>query len=232
MIKNKIQCLIVDDEHLGRDLIAAHLKELKQFEVVAMCSNAIEASQFLNENHVDLMFLDIEMPVLKGTEFYKSLSHKPQVIFTTAHRNYALDGFELEAVDYLLKPITFPRFFKAIERYLSIREKPITVPNVATSDHLFVRVNRKAVKVNFSEIKYIQGLKDYIVIHTVHGKLTVKDSMTAFLSKLNPEFIRVHRSYIVNQTHISAYTKHDVEIGEIEIPIGETYIKTTLASLQ
>ncbi len=223
MLKNKIQCLIVDDEPLGRDLIATHLKELKQFEVVAKCSNAIEASQFLSEHHVDLMFLDIEMPVLKGTDFYQSLSQKPQVIFTTAHRNYALDGFELEAVDYLLKPITFARFFKAIERFLSFREQDHIAPNKTAKEYIFVRSNRKEIKINLSEILYIQGLKDYIQIHMKTTSYTVKKSLSSIIENLSDDFIRVHRSYIINQIHMSAYTKHDIEIGEIEIPIGETY---------
>ncbi|GAA6153806.1 LytR/AlgR family response regulator transcription factor [Pseudoteredinibacter isoporae] len=215
--------MIVDDESLGRDLIAAHIQQLPQFEIASMCSSAIEASQVLSQKHIDLMFLDIEMPVLKGTDFYGSLAHKPRVIFTTAHRDYALDGFELEAVDYLLKPITFSRFFKAIERFLSLQVPSVSTPS-ENSTHIFVRCDRKDVRINFDEVLYVRGLKDYVEVHTETKKWVVKSTLSAFLKKLPPSFIQTHRSYIINPAHISAYTKHDVEIGSAEIPIGETFL--------
>ena len=221
------KCLIIDDEELARELIERHLKQLEDFELVASCTSANEASNVLKQQAVDLLFLDIEMPVLKGTEFFKNLLQKPKVIFTTAYRDYALDGFELNAVDYLLKPITFSRFFKAIEKFkeqssLVIKEKTSTI-QTTEDDFIFVSKNRKKVKVIFDKILYIESLKDYIKIHLVNESHTVKFSISAFEKELDARFIRIHRSYIVNKNKITAYTKNDIEIGKAEIPIGDNY---------
>ncbi|MCX7553654.1 response regulator transcription factor [Marinicella sp. S1101] len=227
-----IKCLIVDDEKLGRELIATHLKQLPECELIGSCASAIEASQFLQENSIDLIFLDIEMPVLKGTDFYQGLSHKPAVIFTTAYRQYAVDGFELEAVDYLLKPITFARFFKAMERFKKTLYQSVpTSIDTTASKHIFIRANRKQIKLQLDDITHIQALKDYLQIHTTNGTHITKDTMKSFLQSLPPEFLQIHRSYIVNKNHVTAFTSHDVELNKIEIPIGETFqnhIKTQL----
>jgi DNA-binding LytR/AlgR family response regulator len=221
------KCLIIDDEDLARELIETHLNQLNGFELVASCASAIEASNILQQQRVDLLFLDIEMPVLKGTEFFKNLIQKPKVIFTTAYRDYALDGFELNAVDYLLKPITFSRFFKAIEKFkgqnsIVIKE---TTPNALTIElgFIFVSKNRKKVKVILDEILYVESLKDYIKIHLANESHTVKFGISAFEKELDTRFIRVHRSYIVNKNKVTAYTKNDIEIGKTEIPIGDNY---------
>ena len=221
------KCLIVDDEALARELIKTHLAQLDNFELIASCASAIEASKILQEQSVDLLFLDIEMPVLKGTDFFKSLLHKPKVIFTTAYRDYALDGFELDAVDYLLKPIVFQRFFKAIEKFLA-SQKPVVVPSFSplkptTNDVIYIRKNRKQVKVKLDEILYIESLKDYIKIHLDEEAHMTKYSISAFEKSLDARFIRIHRSFIVNRDKITAFSKHDIEIGEIEIPIGSNY---------
>ncbi len=223
------KCLIIDDEELARELIETHLKQLDDFELVASFASAIEASTILQQQRIDLLFLDIEMPVLKGTEFFKNLLQKPKVIFTTAYRDYALDGFELNAVDYLLKPITFSRFFKAIEKFKEQVSRVVkeTHSNSLTieDNFIFVSKNRKKVKVVFDEILYVESLKDYIKIHLVNESHTVKFSISAFEKELDARFIRIHRSYIVNKNKITAYTKNDIEIGEIEIPIGDNYKK-------
>lgn len=228
-----IKCLIVDDEELARELIETHLTQLTGYELVGSCASAIEASQVLKTQHVDLMFLDIEMPVLKGTDFYKNLSRKPKVIFTTAYRDYAIDGFELDAVDYLLKPIVFSRFFKAIEKFSAglsnsdlidppARDTEATIErNSVSTDHVFVRKDRKQVKILLADILYIQSLKDYIKIFMVSGSHVIKQRISAFQEELGDDFIRVHRSYLVNRHKVTAYTKHDVEINETEIPISE-----------
>lgn len=223
------RCLIIDDEPLARDLLKTHLSELDNFELVASCSSAIEASQILSMSKIDLIFLDIEMPVLKGIDFYKGLLHKPHVIFTTAYRDYAVDGFNLNAVDYLLKPITFARFFEAIEKYLKSfqpdAEENITLPTntIKNKKPFFVRADRKEVLLKPEEVLYIKSLKDYVEIYTKGKKLTVKNTLSNIVEELGSNFIRVHRSYSVNIENISAYTTHDVEIGDIEIPIGESY---------
>lgn len=220
----RYKCLIVDDEELARALIAKHLAQLNDFELVASCSSAIEASKMLKSSQIDLLFLDIEMPVLRGTEFFKNLIHKPKVIFTTAHRDFALDGFELNAVDYLLKPISFARFFKAIEKFLEHKQLGIPEKIVENKhDHVFVRKDRKQVKVLFEEILYIESVKDYIKIITEKDSHLVKQSLKSFEEILDDRFVRTHRSYIVNFDKITAYTTQDIEIGKIEIPISESY---------
>ena len=218
--------LIVDDEELARRLIKNHLIQLDDFELVASCSSAIEASKILQENAIDLIFLDIEMPVLKGIDFYKNLLHKPKVIFTTAYRDYAIDGFELNAVDYILKPITFQRFFNAIEKFRALQKRVLRMSSLEKKETVVdMRKDRKQVKVNFEDILYIESLKDYIKIHSPNKQHITKTSISSFLEKLDDRFIRIHRSYIINTNKITAYTKNDIEIGRIEIPIGENYRK-------
>ncbi|WP_420552317.1 LytR/AlgR family response regulator transcription factor [Tenacibaculum aiptasiae] len=222
------KCLIIDDEELARRLLKNHLMQLDDFELVASCASAIEASKFLQENTIDLLFLDIEMPVLKGIDFYKNLLHKPKVIFTTAYRDYAIDGFELNAIDYILKPITFQRFFNAIEKFRALQIVNTSTPIIASlpennTSFIYIRKDRKQVKVNFEDILYIESLKDYIKIHLANEHHITKTSISAFLQKLDYRFIRIHRSYIINKNKITAYTKNDIEIGRMEIPIGDNY---------
>lgn len=224
----KYKCLIVDDEKLARGLIKTHLSQLDDFEIIASCGSAIEASKILQEEKIDLLFLDIEMPVLKGTDFFKNLVNKPKVIFTTAYRDYAVEGFELNAVDYILKPITFERFFNAIEKFRTLQREsisePITVLIPKNKDaFIYIRADRKEVKVYLDSILYIESLKDYVKIHLEQEKHVTKSSMSAFEERLDKRFVRVHRSYIINKDKITAYTKNDIEIGEIEIPIGENF---------
>ncbi|WOJ97395.1 response regulator transcription factor [Congregibacter brevis] len=230
----RYRCIVVDDELLGRELIESHLDQLPQFEVVGSCGSAIEAGELLSKVKVDLLFLDIQMPVLKGTDFYQSLSNPPSVIFTTAYRDYALDGFELEAVDYLLKPITFPRFFKAVGRFLAVQRDnghSDFNPEDVTKNSVFIRANRKDVRLLLADIYYVQGLKDYVRIHTKDSVYTVKETMTSLTERLGNGFVRVHRSYVVNQHRVTAITHTDVEVGDMEIPIGETYRDAAFQSL-
>ncbi|MBL4642674.1 MAG: response regulator transcription factor [Flavobacteriaceae bacterium] len=226
----KYKCLIIDDEKLARRLIENHLMQLDDFELVASCSSAIKASKILQEETIDLLILDIEMPVLKGTDFFKNLVHKPKVIFTTAYRDYAIEGFELDAVDYILKPITFHRFFKGIEKFRNLQRNIETTVLVTentkrNATFIYVRVNRKQVKVNFDAVLYIESIKDYIKIHTEKEVYITKHSISSFEKKLDCRFCRVHRSFIINKDKITAYTKNDIEIEKIEIPIGDNYRK-------
>jgi len=228
----KYKCLIVDDEELARELIATHVSQLPDFEVVAICASAIEASSVLQNETIDLLFLDIEMPVLKGTDFLKNLVHKPKVIFTTAHREYAIESYELNVVDYLLKPIVFNRFFKAIEKFLDTQIVVNSSAKTTELTHIFVQSNKKNIKVSYDEILYVESIKDYIKIHTTESQLVIKHGISAFEEKLDSRFLRVHRSYIVNSQKVTAYTKQDIEIGDLEIPIGDLYKKTTLEKLK
>ncbi len=222
------KCVIIDDEDLARGLIETYISQIPGFEVIASCSNAIDASSILNENKIDLLFLDIEMPVLKGTDFFKNLVEKPKVIFTTAYRDYAYDGFELNAIDYLLKPIFFDRFFKAIQKFLSQQKTEIDanspLPSALKNDYLFISENRKQVKIELDTVLYIESIKDYIKIHLKDSSVhSIKYSISTFHKELDYRFIRVHRSYIVNSDKVTAYTTNDIEIGKIEIPIGGNY---------
>jgi two-component system LytT family response regulator len=214
------KCIVVDDEELARRLIKRHLSELEDFELVASCGSAIEALKIIKETHIDLIFLDIEMPLLKGTDFLKNLNQKPKVIFTTAYREYALEGFELNVVDYLLKPINFTRFLKAIEKFLESTNKVI---ESSVSKYIYIQSNKKNIKIVLDEVLYIESLKEYVQIHFKNRKVIFKGGITAFEQKLDHHFVRVHRSYIVNINKITAYTKSDIEIGRIEIPIGDSY---------
>ncbi len=218
------QSRVVDDEALARELIESHIEKIDGFDLAASCGSAIEAGAIRKQRPIDLMFLDIEMPVLKGVEFYQRLSNRPKVIFTTAYRDYAVDGFELQAVDYLLKPITFSRFFQAIEHFQSLLLRPRNEPVLQACDkHIYIRENRKQVRLDLNKVLYIQRLKDYVQIYTEDGKNTAKCSMSAFLKQLDERFVRVHRSYIINTDKVSAISPHDIELGHIQIPIGERY---------
>lgn len=219
--------MIIDDEPLARGLIETYIEKLPELELIGSCSSAIEASTKLNTIHVDLIFLDIEMPVLKGTDFFKNLTQKPEVIFTTAHRDYALDGFELNALDYLLKPIFFERFFSATQKFLNLKinenKKDFQTTTLIKNEYIFVNKAKKQIKVIYNNILYVESFRDYIKIHFHTDALIIKESISTFIKRLDNRFIRVHRSYIINSDMITAYTKNDIEIGYIEIPIGNSY---------
>lgn len=234
-----IKCLIVDDEPLAIKLIQTHIAQLPNLEIVASCQNALEAFEVLKKKPVDLLFLDIQMPVLTGIEFVKSLQHPPSIIFTTAYRQYAVESYELAVIDYLLKPITFTRFFKAINKYMnSISPEAAAIPPVSTplatlpSDgFVYVNANKKHIKIWFDHILYIESIKDYIRIHTIEENIITKEKISDFEEKLPASFLRVHRSYIVNLAKITAYTAHDIEIKDREIPIGVSYKKQVFDAL-
>ena len=235
----KTRCLIVDDEPLAIQLLKSHVEQLPNLELVDTCDNALEAFEVLKSKVVDLLFLDIQMPMLTGVEFLKSLAQPPKVIFTTAYRDYAMEGYELNIVDYLLKPITFERFFKAINKYHELHgtaapTAPVmpAQPQEAQNDHLFINVNKKYHKVLFSDILYIESLKDYLRIHTTTDPITTKEKISEFVEKLPEGFIRVHRSFIVNKQKVTAYTASDIEIGLKEIPIGGNYKLQVMEALK
>ena len=233
----KVRCIIIDDEPLAIALIAAHISKIPNLEVVATSNNALDGFEVLKSKQVDLMFLDIQMPLLTGIEFLKSLSNPPKVIFTTAYREYAIESYELDVVDYLLKPISFDRFFKAINKYFkTVESKYVTEIDASkkeqNSDFIYVNVNKKHYKILFSEIIYAESLKDYVQIHTKEKTIITKDKISDFEHKLPEHFIRTHRSYIVNMDKITAYTAHDIELGTLEIPIGVSYKKQLLKILK
>ncbi|AXT58108.1 DNA-binding response regulator [Aquimarina sp. AD1] len=231
-----MKCIIIDDEPLALNIIKSYCEDLGTIEVVGIFTNALEALNIINNANIDLVFSDIEMPQINGIDFIKALDHKPLFIFTTAYSQYAIEGFELNAVDYLVKPIPFPRFIKAVNRAKEIFEfknnnktpdiakKPpesITAPD----QFIFVKSEYENIKIELGLIKYIEGLKDYLKIHITTGKpkLTLM-SFKAIQSKL-PEnnFIRIHRSFIVNINYIETVQKSKVIIDTTRIPIGESY---------
>ncbi|MEM9648190.1 MAG: LytTR family DNA-binding domain-containing protein [Bacteroidota bacterium] len=221
-------CLIVDDEPLAQELIAEYVSKIPELTVIGTCSNALEASSLITKEKVDLLFLDINMPVIKGIDFFKNLVDRPQVIFTTAYREYALEGFEVSAVDYLLKPIVFERFFLAIQKFFKVAEKKGSTlesksDGVEMKDILFVSQGHRKIKVDLHEVRYIESFKDYIKIHGNQGELKIKENIGEFEKKLRSNFLRIHRSYIINTEYLTGFSKHDVEINEQELPIGSSY---------
>lgn len=221
----KVRCLLVDDEPLAIQLVKNHLEQLELFEVVATCSNAIKALEVLRSKTIDLMFLDIKMPQLTGIDFLKTLKNPPAVIMTTAYREFALDGYDLDIVDYLLKPITFDRFFKAIDRYLrSVQTQVGVLPEAGIAGFIYVKVGGKFHKLYADDILYVESLKDHVIIHGVDQKINAKYKISDIEIELKPfNFIRIHRSFIVNPKKITAFTVNDIEIGMKEIPIGTNY---------
>ncbi|WP_066220045.1 LytR/AlgR family response regulator transcription factor [Formosa haliotis] len=220
----KCRCIIVDDEPPAIKILETYIDALSQLEIIGTCSNAIQALELLNTEKVDLMFLDIHMPKLMGTQLIKSLSHPPKVIFTTAHKDFAIEAFDLDAVDYLLKPISFERFLKAVNKYCQINHIEFEGAS-ADPGFLYFRSDRKMIKVFLNEILYIESLRDYIIIHRENtSKLKVKLTLSSVEMMLPPNlFLRIHRSFIVSLDKVTAYTKNDVEIGKIELPFGKNY---------
>ncbi|MBB5623626.1 DNA-binding LytR/AlgR family response regulator [Pedobacter cryoconitis] len=221
----KVKCLLVDDEPLAIELLERHLEQFDNFEVVATCSNAVEALSILSNNTIDLLFLDIQMPRLSGIDFLKTIKKPPQTIFTTAYREFALESYDLEIVDYLLKPITFDRFFKAVERYLRQHYKPInSIATVPETPFIILKSGIKNYKINVADIIYIESIRDYIKVLTTECELTIKYKISNIEIELKSQrFLRVHRSFIVNIEKITSFSPSMVELGKKEIPIGPMY---------
>ncbi|MEP3837121.1 MAG: LytTR family DNA-binding domain-containing protein [Algibacter sp.] len=226
-----ITCIIIDDEPLALELLEDFISKISFLKLVATCSNGFEAANILHSQKIDLIFTDIEMPNFSGIDIIKSLEYQPHFIFTTAYSHYAVEGFNLNAIDYLVKPIPFHRFLKAATRALNlitekiepkttIIEKPRSEP-----EYIFVKSEYENIKVNVNEIKYIEGLKDYIKIHTVNKKpILTLNSLKNFEEKLGlANFIRVHKSYIVSINHIHSVQRNRIIIDEKWIPIGFSY---------
>ena len=232
----KIRCTIIDDEPLAIQVIQSHLALLPEVELVDTFQDPTKAFDLLNQGKIDLVFLDIEMPQLSGMELIKTIPSSVKVIFTTAFRSYALESYELDAIDYLLKPISFSRLYKAINKYKSLSNLPIShenpLENSPQNDHLYVNSNKKFIKINFDDIDYVESMKDYVRIFTPQENTITKDTIANFEKKLPHGFLRIHRSYIVNTAKITAFTKMDVEIGQKEIPIGASYKNQVLSFLK
>lgn len=227
-----IKAIIVDDEPLALEVLETYISQLPNVELVQKCENAFQANEALKNHTVDLMFLDIQMPQLSGIDFLKTLSNPPFVIFTTAYPDYAVEGFELNAVDYLLKPISLERFMKAVnkvsDKIVARKSDNDSSPADSNEDFFFVKADKKLVKVNFDDILYIEGLKDYVIIRQENGRVITLQTMKSLEDRLPlHSFKRVHRSYIVNIKKITAILGNMVELmeqGKIkQLPIGKNY---------
>ncbi len=232
-----IQCIIVDDEPIAREILENHLLKIAKINVVATCKNAIEAFNEINAKKVDLIFLDINMPEISGLSFAKTINKNIKVIFTTAYREYAIDGFDLKAVDYLLKPISFERLLQAVNKYLD-ESTSVTIESKfeiiqEKSDFIFVRSDRKMMKINFSDINYIESFSDYIKIHLENSVIITRETITSVEAKLpKNDFIRIHRSFIVSMNKIDSFTNEFIEINKKAIPISRSYKKDVLLRLE
>lgn len=231
MQDKKIICLAVDDEPPALDVLKKYINAVQHLELAGTCADAIEALTFLQNHPVDLLFLDIQMPQLLGTDLIRTLKKPPKVIFTTAFRKFAVEGFELDAVDYLLKPISFERFLKAVNK---VMDTALTAGennfngnsriNNLTDAFISLRADRKNLKVPLNDIVYIESLKDYIKVITVNKTIITKQSMSSIEEMLPKEnFIRIHRSYIVALNKIESYTNELIGIAKQELPISRMY---------
>lgn len=228
----KITCLIVDDEPLARNLLREYAAKVPYLEVKGTCAHALEAMEILQRESVDLLLLDIQMPDLTGTAFVKTLQRKPLVIFTTAYSEYALEGYELDVVDYLLKPITFERFLRAIDkagqRLQQGKPNQTETSEAVGADpgYMFVKDGTKLVKVRWADILYIEGLKDYVTIHTQDQKIVTLQRLKVLEEQLPEEkFMRIHNSYIIRLDAIDAVHKNEVQVGKAMLPISDSYRK-------
>ena len=229
----KYNCLIVDDERPALKLLKAYISKIPHLELVASCENALEAISALQKYQVDLLFLDIQMPDLTGLELLKVLKEKPQVVLTTAYRDYAVESFELDVTDYLVKPFSFERFVQAVNKateQINLKKSPIQVIENQSveikKDHFFVRTNYKMEKVKFDEILYIESMREYISIHIPSRRFVIHKTMNNMVEELpNEHFMRVHRSFIVGLNHIESINGNMIVMGEKNIPIGASYRK-------
>jgi DNA-binding LytR/AlgR family response regulator len=218
------RCLIVDDEPLARQLMESHVRQVKSLQVVGTCETAIEAFEVLHREEIDLLFLDIQMPGITGLNFLKSIRNPPKVIFTTAYTEYAVEAFELEAVDYLLKPITFERFIKAIQKIDAQKEILPLTQGPLSGEAIFIKVNKRLMRIAYPDIFYIEGFGDYIkvvmanIVHTSYSSLNKIDELLP-----EQQFMRIHKSFIINLKHIQFVEGNLIRILDKDLPVGITY---------
>lgn len=229
-----LSCLIVDDEPLARNLLTEYVRKVPYLQLVEACSNPLAASEILRNKTVDILFLDIQMPEITGITLLKTLQKKPLVILTTAYSEYAIESYDLDVLDYLLKPITFERFLRAVEKAghrLSVKptsSTPVEAPVPETKDSfVFVKDGTKLVKVRLDDILYVEGLKDYVTIHTRQQKIVTLQRLKNLEEQLPAhKFIRIHHSFIVALNAIDAVHKGEVQVGAVSLPISDSYKKT------
>jgi DNA-binding LytR/AlgR family response regulator len=221
----QVKCLIIDDEPLAQDVIENYLESFSFIRLIAKCDNALIALEWIKKQKIDLIFLDVSMPFISGIDFIRTLRNPPAIILTTAHKEFAVESYELNVLDYLLKPISFDRFLKAINK-LNIDTSEIIKPGIIDTQNdsfIYVKSEKKNVKILLKDILFIESLKDYIKIHTLDKTIMTQVPISAIEQRLPDNFLRIHRSFIVAKDKITAYTQHDLEIGKFQIPIGRNY---------
>ncbi|MFC2089420.1 LytR/AlgR family response regulator transcription factor [Bacteroidota bacterium] len=236
-MNRQIRCIIVDDEPIAREILSTHLTKIDFVEVIAECKNAMEAFKIINEQAIDLVFLDISMPEISGLSFARSLNRELKIIFTTAYRDYAADGFDLQAVDYLLKPISFDRLLQSVYKFLNENKIPeiqqLTDIDSENNNGLFVRSERKMIRIDFSEVRFIESISDYIKIHLENKTIVTRETLLNIEAKLPvSRFLKIHRSFIVAVDRIDSYTNEYVEIGKRQIPISRSHKESVLKRLE
>lgn len=229
-----LKCLIVDDEPVAQGILERYIHQMEGLTLVAKCKNALEANEWLRKAEVNLILLDIEMPHLDGLNFLSTLINPPKVILTTAYREYALEGYELNVIDYLLKPISLERFMKAVNKVADKQDSAQKDSSTTVEeDYLYIKADKKMVQVYFKDILYIEGLSNYVRIFTTNRPI-ISYQKLSYLENVLPhkDFFRCHRSYIVSCRNIKAYNSTHLEIGQTEIPIGGSYREMTLERLK
>ena len=221
----KLNCIIVDDEPLAQEVLERHISSISELILVKKCGNALEAFEVLHTEPVDLIFLDITMPVISGIDFLRSLRKSPAVIITSAYPEFAVQGYELDVTDYLVKPISMERFMKAVNKVIDkFHSTSVPSPSQAVRvDYMFVKSDQKLIKIKFADIEYIEGMKDYVKIYTKEKMIVTLHTMKFFEASLPKEFLRVHKSYIINLDGIKSIAGNEVELRNIKIPIGSSY---------
>lgn len=229
----KIGCLIVDDEPIAREILKTYIGRLPELSLLGGCKNVTEAYETLHQLPVDVIFLDVQMPVTSGITFLRSLQRPPLIIFTTAYSEHAVEGFELNAIDYLLKPITFERFYLAIQRVKDRLSEHTKSTLQEMPSYIFIRQDTKLIKVDFEDICYIQAERDFCSVYLTNGKRLLASMHLKIIDDILPaeKFIRVHRSYIINTNKIKAIQGNKIEMGNVEIPIGNSYRENLLRFL-
>ena len=229
---NTLRCMIVDDEELARKLLITYIRRIPGLEVVASCANPLEAMAILAENEVDVLFLDIQMPELTGVEFLRTLPKKPVVVFTTAYPDYALEGYNLDVSDYLLKPFSFERFLQSVNKVRSILQprapaqfaQEVTSERPPERDYLLIKADHKMLRLRYDDILYIQSMREYAAFHTSSGRVLSLISLKSLEEELpRNRFVRVHKSYIVAIDKVDALEGNQLIIGKEKLPVGDSY---------
>jgi len=231
---NKIRCLIVDDEPVALDIPKNHISKIDFLEIVQACRNATEAFNSISSSEIDLIFLDINIPGISGIAFAKSINKDIKIIFTTAYREFAIEGFDLHAADYLLKPISYERFLDAVNNFRDIYSIKATIDQPGSSaDFFFVKIDRKMHKIDFQKILWIESLSDYLKIETTEGTKVTRETISSIEEKLpNSQFLRIHRSYIIAIDKIESYSNEELIIRNNSIPISRTYKEKIIKKLE